>query len=259
MKQPALGMKISEIRNQRSMTQKELSDACTVDIRTIQRIESGEVTPRISTLKIVAVALSCDLRDFNGAEHHLPSDLPHKLLLALLLTGVINFISWILFSPIIPADSILRSVNLFAGLLHTVTGVLFYFGFYQLGKLQKNRLLSLSALITMACIPLFLIALLLSSTYGFAGDLGKLIIVLMGINSIFFGIALLKNSTALGHWYKIAGVLQILLAPFFVLQLPILNLIGCWLSIPFLLLLLVIVFLEFKESKRRHTASNKAD
>lgn len=33
MKQPELGIKIGEIRNQRSITQKELSESCNIDIR----------------------------------------------------------------------------------------------------------------------------------------------------------------------------------------------------------------------------------
>jgi len=66
MKQPELGSKICEIRNQRSITQKELSESCNIDIRTIQRIESGDVIPRISTLRLIAKALLCDMSVLNG-------------------------------------------------------------------------------------------------------------------------------------------------------------------------------------------------
>ena len=60
MKQPELGKRLNEIRTQKGITQKELSDLCSVDIRTIQRIEAGEVEPRMSTLKILAAALEHD-------------------------------------------------------------------------------------------------------------------------------------------------------------------------------------------------------
>ena len=43
MKQPELGQKLIELRQQRNMTQEELVEACNVSVRTIQRIESGEV------------------------------------------------------------------------------------------------------------------------------------------------------------------------------------------------------------------------
>jgi len=57
MKQPALGIKIAEGRIKNSMTQKELADLCNIDIRTIQRIEAGEVVPRMYTLKLLSTAL----------------------------------------------------------------------------------------------------------------------------------------------------------------------------------------------------------
>lgn len=255
MKQPELGIKISEIRNQRSITQKELSESCNIDIRTIQRIESGDVTPRISTMKLIAVALSCDISIFNGNNQENTSYLSHKVLLALFVIGIINLISWALFSPIIPQSNFLLSINLFIGFIYTITGVFFYFGFYNLGNLQKNTILKISSIIIMVCLPLFLITVLISTKYGFAEHISKLIILISGINSVIFGIGLLKVKNQLMNWYRFAGVLQILIAPFFIISLPIVNIIGCWLSIPFILLLLSIVFLEFKESKNQHTST----
>ena len=79
MEQPELGFKINEIRNQRSITQKELSESCNIDIRTIQRIESGDVTPRMSTLKLIANALSCDVSIFNADNQEIVVAYPIKL------------------------------------------------------------------------------------------------------------------------------------------------------------------------------------
>lgn len=252
MRQPELGIKINEIRNQKSITQKELSESCNIDIRTIQRIETGDVTPRMSTLKLIAKALSCDMSIFNGDNQENANYLSHKVLLSLFVIGVINLISWVLFSPIIPKNNFLLSINLFMGFIYTITGVFFYFGFYNLGNFQKNTILKISSIIIMVCIPLFLITLLISSKYGFAEHINKLIIILMGINSVIFGIGLLKVKNQLINLYKITGVLQILIAPFFIISLPITNMIGCWLSIPFILLLLAIVYLEYKESKNHY-------
>ncbi len=55
-----LGNAITALRIKKGMTQKELSEACTIDIRTIQRIEAGEVTPRMHTIKLLSNALGCD-------------------------------------------------------------------------------------------------------------------------------------------------------------------------------------------------------
>lgn len=146
MKQPELGIKINEIRNQRSITQKALSESCNIDIRTIQRIESGDVTPRISTLKLIANALSCDMSILNGDNQENSNYISHKVLLALFVLGIIYFISWVLFSPIIPQNNFLLSINLYIAIIYTITGVLFYFGFYNLGNHHKNMILKISSI-----------------------------------------------------------------------------------------------------------------
>lgn len=43
MNQPYLGLKVSELRQQKGLTQEQLAERCEVSPRTIQRIESGEV------------------------------------------------------------------------------------------------------------------------------------------------------------------------------------------------------------------------
>lgn len=51
MKQPELGKKILELRHSKGLTQNELAEKCNLSIRTIQRIELGEVIPRSFTIK----------------------------------------------------------------------------------------------------------------------------------------------------------------------------------------------------------------
>ena len=46
MKQPELGQIIHDLRKQKGLTQEELVEKCNISVRTIQRIEAGEVTPR---------------------------------------------------------------------------------------------------------------------------------------------------------------------------------------------------------------------
>lgn len=50
MRQPELGMKVSELRQQKGFTQEQLAEMCEVSTRTIQRIEGGEVDPRAFTI-----------------------------------------------------------------------------------------------------------------------------------------------------------------------------------------------------------------
>lgn len=60
MKQPDLGLKVTELRQQRGMTQEQLAEYCHISTRTIQRIESGEVDPRSRTIHCLHGALDFD-------------------------------------------------------------------------------------------------------------------------------------------------------------------------------------------------------
>ncbi len=60
MEQPQLGKKIIELRLAKGLTQTELAEKCNLSLRTIQRIESTEVTPRSYTLKMIFKILDFD-------------------------------------------------------------------------------------------------------------------------------------------------------------------------------------------------------
>ncbi len=60
MKQPELGRKIVNLRKQQGLTQEELVAQCNINVRTIQRIEAGEVTPRSYTLKSILHVLGAE-------------------------------------------------------------------------------------------------------------------------------------------------------------------------------------------------------
>ena len=65
MNQPDLGLKVTDLRQQKKLTQEQLAEKCEVSARTIQRIESGEVDPRSYTLHCLSEALDFDF----GADH----------------------------------------------------------------------------------------------------------------------------------------------------------------------------------------------
>lgn len=60
------GKIIKELRVNKGMTQEELAEKTEVSVRTIQRIESGEVDPRAYTLQMIAKALDVDFSMFVG-------------------------------------------------------------------------------------------------------------------------------------------------------------------------------------------------
>src|SRR5262245_13098580 len=63
MKQPDLGKKIVELRKAKGLTQEELVGKCNLNVRTLQRIEAGEVTPRSYTIRTIFGALGFNLHD----------------------------------------------------------------------------------------------------------------------------------------------------------------------------------------------------
>lgn len=66
MKQPDLGRKISELRLAKGLTQEELAKKCNLSLRTIQRIESAEVTPRSYTVKLIFENLDYEIYNSFG-------------------------------------------------------------------------------------------------------------------------------------------------------------------------------------------------
>ena len=71
MRQPDLGLKVADLRQQKGLTQEQLAETCEVSARTIQRIESGEVDPRAFTLQCLSTALDFDFMEDNISNENL--------------------------------------------------------------------------------------------------------------------------------------------------------------------------------------------
>ena len=59
---------IRDLRVKKGLTQEELAEKTELSVRTIQRIENGEVDPRSFTLQMIAKALDVDFSIFNDSE-----------------------------------------------------------------------------------------------------------------------------------------------------------------------------------------------
>jgi N-acetylmuramoyl-L-alanine amidase len=70
MRQPELGKKIAELRKAKGLTQEELVAECNLNVRTLQRIESGAVMPRSYTVRIIFAAL-----DYNDSLKNIPNNI----------------------------------------------------------------------------------------------------------------------------------------------------------------------------------------
>ncbi|WP_299222974.1 serine hydrolase [uncultured Aquimarina sp.] len=79
-------------RKLKGYTQEELSDRTKVGIRTIQRIEKGEVNPHLQTVKLLATALDIEVDDLLPLENPKEETIQQKWLLLLHATPILGFV-----------------------------------------------------------------------------------------------------------------------------------------------------------------------
>ncbi len=268
MKQPKLGKKISELRTEKGLTQEELVEKCNISVRTIQRIEAGEVTPRSYTIKTILAALDYDLSQLSEDEPNFQDSLAggvkrlmlidmdaekpthffiNQLHIAWIL-GIVYFIvgffegaaDYYLFfeDRMIFSNGVYIAIKVIALLSYAF----FQRGFIMIGGLFRNYLLRIISFI-------MIIALLLLTAYDIISlfyDALQTDIVLgasaitFGIIGIIYGIALFRLRKSLGDIPKLAGVLEIIGGCF--LASILLSFFSVVISIPALLLEIIVIF-----------------
>jgi transcriptional regulator with XRE-family HTH domain len=102
MKQQELGIKLAELRKAKGLTQEELVAKCNINVRTLQRIEAGEVIPRSYTLQSILLVLEVDYSEFveevnskNKMQNHLELESKIQLYSFKNLIGKWNFAIYI--------------------------------------------------------------------------------------------------------------------------------------------------------------------
>jgi transcriptional regulator with XRE-family HTH domain len=252
MKQPELGKKLNEIRNQKGITQKELSDLCSVDIRTIQRIEAGEVEPRMSTVKILAAALENDELISNQNVSNINNVQLKRTLLVSFISGIFYFFNFILYSVVVPNFTSISGgpVLFLLSMIHVISGGLFFMGFIMTGWNYKNKLLLITSISIIILIALFVIVDMLARISGnqVFGYFVRGVVLLMGFGGVLFGVGLLKAGTPGKVWFLVAGILQIVQNIMFLIPLLPVQYIGLWLAVPANFILLLVLYFEWKET-----------
>jgi len=81
MKQQTLKENLLYQRKLKGLTQEELSDKTTVGVRTIQRIEKGEVEPHLQTVKLLAIGLDIEVNDLLVLENPKEETIQRKWML----------------------------------------------------------------------------------------------------------------------------------------------------------------------------------
>jgi len=241
MKQPLLGKKITELRKQKGLTQEELVERCNVTVRTIQRIESGETTPRIYTIKTILNALGLDYEKvfeweynegkFDKILRFFPSNLKEVLnvsFIAGMVYFVLGFVEMGYYTtsffdldsqtnwsdlPIKNYGSYSdNGIYIFIKIISIISFSLLMRGFVLVGSYYKNYLVELMAFVMIIMHIIFEISEIVS--INFENSLVEFIMiskaVTFGVSMIFFGVGLLRLKSHLGNLPKITGILEII-------------------------------------------------
>jgi transcriptional regulator with XRE-family HTH domain len=246
MKQPELGAYITTLRNNKGLTQKELAEQCNVDIRTIQRIENGDVVPRMYTINLLAKALDADinLSADVGSEAVIDERYARQIRFAWICGIVfsINYL-WVIYNIITGRFDGSTKLSL---MLNIVGMFLFFGGFYRIGKKYNNPILWITTLTGMALVAIINIACIMQLF-----KLYEVFYPIMCANAIFTGIGLYMQGVKIVNngrinFYKVAGITAVIQSALFLtLDLKI-QFIGLVISAFCNLFMLAILYNEYR-------------
>lgn len=259
MEQPELGRKLLELRKQKGLTQEELVEQCNINVRTIQRIEAGEVMPRSFTLKTILSALGEDLENLKQTESTKLENFNFKeinfsifYIKLAWICGLIYFLSGFVEFAVDYArfyeNELIISKGAYISMkfIAMLTYIYFMWGFVLSGKIFNNYLLKIGAFFLIGITILF---------YGY--DMVSLYFepfyteyvlvtqsIFCGIGSFIFGFALLRLVKPIGNIAQVAGGFEIVTGVFFILVFM------AWLGLIFLIpsvLLQIILLYKIEE------------
>jgi len=274
MKQPELGIRIAELRKEKGITQEELALKCNINVRTIQRIETGSVTPRSFTLNLIYACLDFKIEEksdinkfkirvfgnFNqlisGNFENIPlKKITNSYIKYAWIAGIIYFL---LGFAVAGLDFLRSKDNLFITgkvvyivlkLFIIISAYYYVGGFVVIGSKLKNHVLVISSLITIFAIALFsfydIISLFYNSIEKKTIDGGKSIT--FGIIGIVFGIGLIRLNKYYGISASLAGIINIIEGCFFLTL--ILWFVGTILTIPSEIFEIIILYIAYKYPK----------
>jgi transcriptional regulator with XRE-family HTH domain len=219
MKQPELGKRIYELRKQKGLTQEELVAQCNINVRTIQRIEAGEVNPRSYTIKIILGALGEDYFKKEQQESVLFTIKDFKKLTLAWIFGIIYFLISFIETAAdfyqFTEDMSFLNMVLYTSIkiVSAISFALFFLGFYTIARRFNRKLLKI---VIVLLIALFLIRNFIDvfSIHFIDESIAVRIIIesiLFGGLQLIFGIGIYQLENKLGPLAKISGILEIII------------------------------------------------
>ena len=270
MKQPELGKKIIELRKQKGLTQEELVEKCNITVRTIQRIEAGETTPRSYTIKMILNALGFDYEKVFEKEYKagkfdkilkiFPSNIK-KVLMISFIAGIVYFVIgfaetayyFISFSDLSTdanwSDILINNYERYSSykvyiLIKIISVISFSFfmrGYVLVGTYYKNYLIEVMAFLMIFMNIIFEISEIISINFDdslFAFILTSKALTI-GIIMIFFGVGILKLKH-FGNLSSVTGIVEIITGICFASVF--LSVIGLFALLPLELLEILLIY-----------------
>jgi transcriptional regulator with XRE-family HTH domain len=227
MQQPELGRALTALRKEKNLTQEELVEKSHVSVRTIQRIEAGEVMPRVSTVKILWNALGENYDSFStktqntvATKNETPNGNSKNTLLIAVFAGAIYLVVEIMLGALDIAWFLQEGdwqwwtnmAYIALTVMMVVTYFLFIRGFLVLAQVFENGLLKIGGYLLIAgAVGLAILDISSLAT----DDVESLWIpysaacVSLGAMSIIFGVALIRLQDGMGELSRFAGLLEI--------------------------------------------------
>lgn len=266
MQQPELGRQLAALRKQRNLTQEELVEKSNVSVRTIQRIEAGEVLPRTITVKILLEALGENYETFltkftqvMDNEKTITTNANRNKLLLGALAGAIYLIAEIILSAMdISWMTSKRDWQFTENAIYTTLSALmaisfafFARGFIVLSNIFENTLLKAIAYVLIVAIAGKAILDVISLSVEDVESLWlpyAAVSVIFGSLGIVFGVSLIRLQDGMGEMCRIAGILEIIIGIMFITV--VLFFIAYVILIPAVVLEILILYRGFEYLSR---------
>jgi len=254
LEQPQLGKTIVKLRQKKRLTQEELVELCNINVRTLQRIEAGEVTPREYTIRILLDALDYNITKI---EQSIQKKVSLKWIKIAWIAGIIYFLLVVLESGL-DFMRFEEKLPYYFPLLYTATKLMvaitylfFMIGFIEIAKYFENSLLKIASYLMIA--SLMVIELYDIISFSPEMDWSNFFLikgteaVAFGGVGIVFGIALLLLGKKLGVISNVAGIFEIIVGAFFITFF--LAFIGLIAMIPAIILEIIILYKFYDKMK----------
>ena len=272
MKQPELGKRILELRKGKGLTQEELVEQCNINVRTIQRIEAGEVNPRSYTVKLILEVLGEDFKiiERTSVEEKRKNNWTKSELKTLnnswvygvfyTIITLVGILMEVYFSTHKVSGFWLLTLRIPYVILFFVFMIPFLKGYKVIAEKFTNKLLTIAIYVyfIIAVIIYFSTFFIKSSDFISAVEvaLSIFLMVIFGIGELVLGLGILKLKEAVGSFAQITGIIKIIngVMAITVILVPI----ALFLIVPILILEVFFLQNTFKEFEDSFTHDDKA-